>query len=379
MYTVSLRYQKTYALKKVRDCLEEILSASWGSFSSLKPGDYVLLKPNLLSAKPPESAVTTHPIVIEAMIQILVDAGCKITVGDSPAIHKFSTVLKRAGLESLRERYPVQFQELDSPIEVKGIENGIYKSFDISRHCFECDYFINMAKFKTHSMMGMTLCVKNLFGCVPGRKKAAWHLAIGKNRALFAQMLSELAAVLPVDFHLIDGIVGMEGNGPGNGTPINLGVLLGGENAPAVDAVAAQLVGLSPGELLTCRMSAEIKAGPADEGEISFLEGSLSQSPIHFRLPEPMQTDWHLPGIFKGILRWAFLPLPRVEHACCKGCLDCMKVCPPCAIVERDGKVSIKESLCIRCYCCQEICPENAIYFTRKGKTRGITINHGLF
>jgi uncharacterized protein (DUF362 family) len=204
------------------------ITETWGSFPQLKNGDRVLLKPNLLSGKPPETAVTTHPIILEAMIQILLDRGCKITVGDSPALHPFARVIKKTGLSPLGKRYPIQFQDLDTPVVIDGIKGGIYQSFEISRHCFETDYLLSLAKFKTHSMMGLTLSVKNLFGCIPGRRKAAWHLAIGKNRKLFARMLAELAAVISADFYIIDGIVGMEGNGPGNGTPIPLGVLLGG-------------------------------------------------------------------------------------------------------------------------------------------------------
>ncbi len=375
MYPVSLRGQGSYDLKKVRTLLEEILSASWRGFFTLKSGDHILLKPNLLSAKPPEAAVTTHPVVLEAMIQILLDAGCKITVGDSPAIQRFSTVVKKAGLQALEKRYPIRFQELNDPVEIKGLKGGIFKTFEVSRHCLETDYFINIAKFKTHSMMGLTLSVKNLFGCIPGKKKAAWHLAIGKDRNRFARMLTELAAILPVDFHIIDGITGMEGNGPGNGTPINLGILLGGENAPAVDIVAAGMIGVLPQDLLTCRAAAEIKSGPVDKEEIS-IQGNLPPHlPLPFKLPESTQTDWRLPSFFKGILRWAFLPLPRVNRDRCRGCLLCRDVCPPEAIFEKDGRIFIKENLCIRCYCCQEVCPENAITFKKRGhNSQGISL-----
>ena len=375
MYPVSVRGLGTYNLRKVRLLLEEILSVSWTGFSALKPGDHILLKPNLLSAKPPEAAVTTHPVVLEAMIQILLGAGCKITVGDSPAIQRFSTVVKKAGLQFLEKRYSVCFQELNDPVEIKGLEGGIFKTFEVSRHCLETDYFINIAKFKTHSMMGLTLSVKNLFGCIPGKKKAAWHLAIGKDRNRFARMLAELAAILPVDFHIIDGITGMEGNGPGNGTPVNLGILLGGENAPAVDIIAAGMIGMSPLDLLTCRAAAEINAGPGSREEI-FIQGDLPPHlPFPFKLPEPTQTDWHLPSFFKGVLRWAFLPLPSVNRDRCRGCLFCRDVCPPGAISEKNGRISIKGNLCIRCYCSQEVCPENAITFKKRGdRSQGISL-----
>jgi len=375
MYPVSVRGLGIYNLRKVRLLLEEILSISWAGFSALKPGDHILLKPNLLSAKPPEAAVTTHPVVLEAMLQILLDAGCKITVGDSPAIQRFSTVVKKAGLQFLEKRYSVCFQELNDPVEIKGLEGGIFKTFEVSRHCLETDYFINIAKFKTHSMMGLTLSVKNLFGCIPGKKKAAWHLAIGKDRNRFARMLAELAAILPVDFNIIDGITGMEGNGPGNGTPVNLGILIGGENAPAVDIVAAGIIGISPQDLLTGQAAMEIKFGPASKEEIT-IQGDLPpRRPLPFQLPEPTRTDWHLPRFLKNILRWAFLPLPRINRDSCQGCLICQDVCPPSAIIKKNNRIFIKENLCIRCYCCQEICPENAITFKKKGhNSQGISL-----
>jgi len=363
MYTVSVRIQKTYSLRHVRTCLEEILAETWRNFSALKRGDHILLKPNLLGAKSPETAVTTHPVVLEAMIQILLDAGCKITVGDSPAIQRFSTVAKKAGLQDLEKRYSVHLQEFDAPVEIKGLKGGTFKTFEVSRHCLENDYFINIAKFKTHSMMGLTLSVKNLFGCIPGKKKAAWHLAMGKDRRRFARLLAELAAILPVDFNIIDGITGMEGNGPGNGTPVNLGILLGGENAPAVDIVAAGIIGMPPQDLLTCQAAMEIKSGPAGKEEI-VIQGNLpARLSASFKLPEPTRTDWHLPRFFKRVLRWAFLPLPRINKARCRGCLLCQDVCPPGAIIGKNNSISIKENLCIRCYCCQEVCPEDAITF----------------
>jgi len=374
LYTVSARSQETYTLKEVKTCLAEILSEAWHNSSPLKPGNHVLLKPNLLSAKSPETAVTTHPVVLEAMIQILLDSGCKITVGDSPAIQRFSTVVKKAGLHDLEKRYSVRFQEFDSPVEIKGLAGGIFKTFEVSRHCLENDCFINIAKFKTHSMMGLTLSVKNLFGCIPGKKKAAWHLAIGKDRNRFARMLAELAAILPVDFNIIDGITGMEGNGPGNGTPVNLGILLGGENAPAVDIVAAGIIGISPQDLLTGQAAMEIKFGPTSKEEI-IIQGDLPpQLSFSFQLPESTRTDWHLPRFLKNILRWAFLPLPKVNKDRCQGCLICQDVCPPNAIIRKNNSILIKENLCIRCYCCQEVCPEDAIIFKKRGQK-----NQGIF
>ncbi len=366
MFSVSLRHQRDYSLKELREKIADIFEESWSGYGALRAGDAILLKPNCLSAKPVETAVTTHPAVLEATIQLLLDKGCRITIGDSPALQKLSTVAKRAGMAPLLDRYGVRLQELDSPKEVAGPQDGMFRSFEVSRHCFEFDHFINIAKFKTHSMMTLTLCVKNLFGCTPGRKKAAWHLAIGENRRAFARMLVELGAILPVDFHLLDGIVAMEGNGPGNGTPVSLGVLLGGESAAAVDAVAARLIGLPQSELLTCQTASEMGTGPSSPEEVSLLGDSLPLSPFPFKLPEPARMDWGLPGPLKGMLRRFLLPFPAVDRHRCVTCGQCQKVCPAGAISVKGEKIMIKTSLCIRCYCCQEVCPENAIVFRKK-------------
>ena len=365
MFSVSLRHQKGYALEEVKGKIADIFGESWAGYRDLKPGDTILLKSNCLSAKPVETAVTTHPVVLEATIQILLDKGCRITIGDSPALQRLSTVVKKTGISPILERYDVRLQELDGPKEVEGPKGGTFRSFEVSRHCFEFDHFINIAKFKTHSMMILTLCVKNLFGCIPGKKKAAWHLAIGEDRHAFARMLVELGAILPVDFHLLDGIVAMEGNGPGNGTPVPLGVLLGSENAAAVDSVAARLIGLDPGGLLTCQAAADLGTGPSPSVEISVLGDSPPPSPFPFKLPEPARMDWGLPGLLKGILRRFLLPFPAVDRHRCVTCAHCQKVCPAGAISLKNGKIMIKTSLCIRCYCCQEICPENAIVFKK--------------
>ncbi len=366
MFPVSLRFQDTYAPEDVKKGIDAIFRDAWRGYRALRHGDTVLVKPNGLSAKPPEAAVTTHPAVLEAVTQLLCDHGCKVAIGDSPALQKFSTVARKAGFERLARRYSARILEFDDPVEIAGPDGGMFRAFEISRRCLEFDRFINVAKFKTHSMMGLTLCVKNLFGCVPGKRKAAWHLAIGEDRRLFGRMLAELAAVLPVDFHLLDGIVAMEGNGPGNGTPTNLGVLLGGENAPAIDAVAARLVGVNPGELPTCAAASEIGTGPSADDEITPVGDPPLASPFPFGLPDPTRTDWGLPGFLKGTLRRFFLPFPAVNTKRCVGCLLCRDVCPAGAISEREKTVFIQISRCIRCYCCQEVCPEDAIVFRRR-------------
>jgi len=366
MYPVSLRFQRTYSLNDTKEKIEGIFQESWAGYHALRRGDSILLKPNCLSAKPPEAAVTTHPTILEATIQLLLDHGCRVAIGDSPALQKLQNVAKKAGIMPVAEHYSARLQSFNDPVEIKGPENGIFRTFEISRHCLEYDHFINLAKFKTHTMMVLTLCVKNLFGCVPGKKKAAWHLSIGEDRGLFARMLVELASVLPVDFHLLDGIVAMEGNGPGNGTPTTLGVLMGGENAAAVDMIAARLIGMKPSDLPTCRAASKIGAGPTHWEEIAVLGDPLPSSPLPFKLPSPTRTDWGLPGILKATLSRFLLPFPYVEKNRCKVCLQCQEVCPPGAISLKNGEISIATAKCIRCYCCQEVCPEDAISFKRR-------------
>ena len=195
----------------------------------VRPGERVLLKPNMLSAKAPEKAVTTHPEVLRGVIELVKEAGGIPLVGDSPGIGGFRRVAEKSGILRVIEETGAEPVEFAETVEVAG--QGVFRRFEIARPYMEADRIINIAKLKTHEMMTMTCAVKNLFGAVVGTGKAAWHLKAGADRGMFARMLLEIYLLRRPDLNIVDAITAMEGNGPGSGDPRHVGLLAGGSQS----------------------------------------------------------------------------------------------------------------------------------------------------
>jgi uncharacterized protein (DUF362 family) len=158
----------------------------------------------------------------------------------------------------------------------------------------EADAVNNLPKWKTHGFTLLTLGVKNLFGCVPGTKKALWHLKAGDNHTLFAQMLVDLCQAIRPSLTLLDGIVGMEGTGPGSGDPIPLGLILASKDPLSLDQIVCDLLGISRKSLLTNRVA--FKQGMGKEW-IEIVGESVDSARVPgFKLPPLSSPDWNLPG-----------------------------------------------------------------------------------
>ncbi len=356
MAKVSVTTCPTYSKGEVRKALEEILAPLGGIDAFVKKGERVLLKPNLLSASPPSKGVTTHPSVVEAVGEMVREAGGDPFIGDSPAIGPFRRVISKTGMEEVARRLSIPLVELKEEREVVSPEGFLFRRITLSREALEADKVINLPKLKTHSMMALTLGVKNLFGCVPGLKKASWHLK-AQQREAFATLLLEIYLRIRPALTIVDGIVAMEGNGPQSGDLRPLGLLAASEDAILLDAFLSRFVGLPPQRLPT--LQAARRKG-IRHWEEEFPVVGDPPPPVIFRIPPSADIGWGLPSLLKKPLRRLFLPRPRVLQDLCKRCGLCAEVCPPKAIRVED-KVKVNEGLCIRCYCCQEVCPEGAI------------------
>jgi ferredoxin len=223
----------------------------------------------------------------------------------------------------------------------------------------EADVVINLPKWKTHGLTLLTLGVKNLFGCVPGPRKALWHLQAGEDRRLFAQMLVDLYQVVRPSLTILDGILGMEGNGPNSGHPIQLGLILASRDSFSLDQIVCDLLGIPRDSLPTNRVAFE--QGLARDG-IEVVGERVEEVKIPlFRLPNLSQPDWNLPGFLRKALKNALTSKPIFDEGLCDNCDQCIGACPPKAL-ERKGRALVFDyGKCIRCFCCQEVCPAGAI------------------
>jgi uncharacterized protein (DUF362 family)/Pyruvate/2-oxoacid:ferredoxin oxidoreductase delta subunit len=372
---VSIAKCDSYDLNKVELAVEQALSNLGGISQFVKKGDKVLLKVNLLIGKAPEEAVTTHPAVVKAVIKQVIKAGGKPSVGDSPSassFHSFETVATLAGIKQVCDELKVPLIELNEPAETKYPEGIISKSFMLSSKLKGFDVIINMPKLKTHSLAIFTGAVKNLYGTISGGHKAAYHVS-AQDGHKFTGMLIDLYDIVMPALNIMDGIIGMEGNGPSGGNPKKVGVIIAGADAIAVDAVATTIVGIYDYVPLF-KIAKERKLLSAHPSTITVLGETIADVKIpKIAMPEPFSYAM-APKFMKGFIRDNFVKRPVLEESLCIGCESCANICPKKAITMVDHRPEFDYSICIRCYCCQEVCPKKAIIlkgglFSRFGKT----------
>ena len=360
MNIVTIEKVAGYDRTEIKSAIIRLLEPLGGMEAYVKPGERVLLKPNMLSAKPPEAAVTTHPEVLRAVIELVQETGGIPLVGDSPGIGRFTTVAEKSGMLEVIESTGAQLAGFHEAIETYG--SGLFKRFELARPYLEADRIINLPKLKTHEMMTMTCAVKNLFGAVVGAAKAGWHLKAGADREMFARMLLEIYLLRKPDLNIVDAVIAMEGNGPGSGDPRQLGILMAGVNPVAVDVIAAEIAGI-PKKLLYVERAAErLGLDGADRKSIQTRGIPVEEARVSdFRLPHSSDVQWGLPPFLKNRLRHYLTPRPFAIAGKCRLCGICRDACPPRAIEIKDGTLHFDYRRCIGCFCCRELCPDGAL------------------
>lgn len=362
---VSLQQLADYDPARVKQTLKLLLEPLGGMNAFVQPGQSVLIKPNMLAGKHPDKAVTTHPEIVRQVIFLVQAAGGKVKVGDSPGLGSPESVARKCGILAVVEESGAEFAPFVESVPIH-LPSATFHQLEVARDALDADVIINLPKLKTHQMMGYTGAVKNMFGLVVGMRKVRLHLQAGTDKAFFALMLLELAERFAPALSIMDGVVGMEGNGPGNGDPVALGALLASPNALALDTVATSLVNLPQQSVWTQKMAVQL-ARPAAQ---------LAQLSLHGTPMEKLQTDkfkparttdvsFGLPVPLKNVLRNAVTAQPGITDAC-RLCGECATHCPPQAMRSGKQKVEIDYKRCIRCFCCQELCPHGAI-ITRQG------------
>lgn len=348
----------SYAYSDIERGVRELLEELGGLGRLLAKGDKVLLKPNMLEGLPPDRAVTTHPEVLRAVIREVKQLGAIPLVGDSPGTTGTLKAAEKCGILAVCREEGVELAQFDSTVEIPCPDGLTIKKFTLASQLASVDKVISLAKLKTHTFMGATGATKNLFGCIVGMQKAQFHLRLQARRE-FAGMLIDLARLVKPVLSIVDGVVGMEGNGPRNGRPIHAGLLLAGENCFAVDVVMAEVMGFKPESLPLTALALKLGLTPALDGiELTGSAGSLR---LQFTEPRSLRSlEDRVPKWAAEFGREHLTARPKILESCI-GCGRCAVHCPPRAMAVIAGKVNIDYAKCIRCYCCQELCPENAV------------------
>lgn len=364
---VSLHACKRYEKNLVVEAIDKSLSDLGGLERFFQPGETIFLKVNLLMARKPEEATTTHPLVVEVLAESLIAYGCKVIIGDSPGGPFNLSILKRVyretGMEGVARRTGATLNEEIGRIEQKNPDGRILKSLTLAKMLKQADHVVSVCKLKTHGMTKMTGATKNLFGCVPGALKAEYHFKM-PDIYDFSDALIDICQGVQPTLSVMDAIIGMEGEGPSSGTPKAIGAVLASPSPYHLDMVASRIMGLTENDVPMLKRMVDREICAEGMKDIEILGESLeSVVQEEFEVPEITNVSFGR-NYPKWIRKAAFAllqPKPIFHHDLCIGCRICEVNCPPKVITMVNQRPVADLDKCIRCFCCAELCPEKAI------------------
>jgi uncharacterized protein (DUF362 family)/Pyruvate/2-oxoacid:ferredoxin oxidoreductase delta subunit len=350
----------SYDQVPVRQAVRRAFDLIGGLGMVIKAGDRVLIKPNLLTARTPDRATTTHPEVVTAVIESVQAMGGRPVIGDSPGSTRgdIETLWSETGMRDVSERTGAPLVNFEASGVYRTTLNG--QVYYIAKTAMDVDLIVNMPKLKTHSLTLFTGAVKNMFGVVPGFRKRETHLLHPKAEP-FCRALVDIFSLVVPRITLMDAVEAMDGDGPAAGRKRHIGLLLAGGDAVAVDATAGMIVGMEPEKIHTCRLAAQRGLGVVDPADIRLLGDDHQEMGIEpFARPRSDLTRM-VPTPLIRLLRRFIYTRPRILPERCTNCNTCVRHCPTQALVEDRPTPRFEARRCISCLCCHELCPESAI------------------
>jgi len=364
-----------YDAEKIKAELKRSFDALGIDIASYK-GKRVVVKPNLVMKKSPESAATTHPAVLDSLLSIFDEHGISPVIAESPggvySASRLGGVYRACGIEAVAKKHGAALNYDVSHREMAYAGGKTTKKFEVITPIADADVIFDLCKLKSHSLTVMSGAVKNFYGVVPGIIKFEMHAAYPDVKD-FSSMICDLASFMCEKeiIAVTDAIIGMEGEGPTGGEPVKIGSLLVSKSPFSSDVVSAHILGIDPMSVPIIRESVSRGYVPGSASEISVigdLEGAAVKS---FKLSSSHKKT--ALGFFSnGRMGKLFMPRPFVTSKC-RGCGECASSCPAHTISIEGGKAKIKPDACIRCYCCQELCPFVAIKVRRNLLINAIT------
>lgn len=325
-------------------------------------GSY-LIKPNLFTTKTAEEGATTDMRIVLTLAELIQGRGARPVVGECPASAAYARpdiVFEGLGVRRRCQEAGVEFRVLDRerPMNVESPRGVVVDDFWFPEYALRCDGIINVPKLKTHPLTTLTCAVKNLFGLQQGGTKSNHHVRTKNDPKRFSHLLLDLyEAIRPkLRLNVVDAVVGMEGEGPGSGEPVNLGLIIAGEDAVAVDMVASAVVGWDPMDVGTIYLASQRGLGPASLGEVEVVGAPIEEVIHPFRKPQIHQDGQQFIE--------ARMPI-ECDEELCTVCGVCAQICPGEAITLR-GRPEFDYSRCIQCFCCIELCPQGALKAVRR-------------
>lgn len=328
----------------------------------------VLLKPNLCIDYPPERGATTHPSVVEAMVRVCLDAGARVTIGDGAAVGIRGNPGEATGMLDICRRYGLPFCDFNREEGVTVRLEDAYALFEtkIARSYFEAETIVNLPVFKSNLLFMISGALKNMKGFLVGTEKHKPHI-LGVPKCV-----ADVNRMLRQDLVVMDGLIGMMGDGPAGGEPANARLLIGGFDPVSVDSLALRLMGLDPDKVEMIRQC--VRAG-VGSGLYDALGDAPESFQLHFLHPMAAKNPFaaRLMGNASKIAFRAFGAASRMEAnpQTCTLCGRCREMCPFGAISIVERRVVVDRKKCEFCMCCTEVCKPGAI------RLKGMLANKG--
>lgn len=370
MSRVSIVKCEDYNMDEVSISIDRSFDNLGGISKFVKKGDRVFLKLNLVMKKHPDDAVTTHPAIVEAVAKKLISAGASVIIGDSPGGPYNKGVLqglyKICGIEEVAARTGAELNFDCSTEEYQHTHGAAVKRLILTKPMMDCHKIITVSKLKTHGMALYTGAVKVMFGAVPGALKAEYHYRMPEIK-IFSNMLVDICTLTKPVLNIIDGVYGMEGDGPTAGTPVHSKVVIASESPYDADVAGAYIMGIPLLDIPTIQRARERNLSSGNIRDIEIVGDNIEWFKKTYKAPniKTLNFSGRLPKPVERFLNRRVMPRPVFSQELCIGCSSCKELCPPGAITMVNGKPSVDLYKCIRCFCCQELCPQKAVEIKR--------------
>lgn len=354
-----------YSAQHVRRAFRESLHGLGDIRSVIRPGQTVVLKPNLLQAQPPEKAITTHPALVTAVAAWVREIGATPIIADSPggllSVHKLRRLYEVTGMMRAAQEGNALLNEDTRTTSISCPEGRASQKYDAMRAMAEADAIISLPKLKTHGLVQFTGAIKNIFGTVPGVRKGAYHAKFPSVDRFSAMLIDLLTFYRPV-LTVMDAITGMEGDGPSGGEPRSVGLILTSIDPVALDVVAASLLGMTSSNVPPIAAAARRGLTTGRLGDIDILGERPDEVTVEdFKRPRTGSARARmLPSSVPEWITNQLLASPQAGPNC-TACGICAENCPVQAITIVGSRARTDLERCIRCFCCHELCPEDAV------------------
>ncbi|UCE18342.1 MAG: DUF362 domain-containing protein [Gemmatimonadota bacterium] len=367
--------------KDINETVRKAVDLVGGLAPRISQGDKVLIKPNFIREEPSHVGTTTNIEVIKATVALVKEAGGVPTVAEASG-NQYDTeyIYRTLGLREALGDVTVMDLDQDEIVTIKNDDAIALKEVGVARTVLEADLIIGLPLLKTHMTTSTTIGMKNMMGVLPQREKWKMHMS-GLHQALV-----DLNRIAKPGFVIVDGVVGMEGFGPTIGSPVEMNLILAGEDVVAVDTVGSYVMGFQPQEVKHLELAGEQGLGIHDLNEIEILGEELESVVRAFKrsfgskVIEVWAANQYRLGTFllnrfnydiRGFLKSVsdiYVTKPQLTKNLCDICGLCVETCPTGAVTI-DSYPRFDYTRCTKCLRCVQHCPVKALRPSRKPAT----------